>query len=192
MAESRCRGSSEAGFSLAETIVATGIMLTGLIAAAQLFTIAMSSNMASKTQTFAAVLAHEKMEQLRSLTWGFDNVGLPVSDYTSNITVDPPTATGGLGLTPSPANSLTENVDGYVDYVDADGVTLGGGVNPEAGTAYVRRWSVEPLPTNPNNTLILQVFVFKVGTRGDDPDAEVIERRPDEARLMTVKTRKSP
>lgn len=167
-------------------------MLTGLIAAAQLFTIAMSSNMASKTQTFAAVLAHEKMEQLRSLTWGFDNVGLPVSDYTSNITVDPPTATGGLGLTPSPANSLTENVDGYVDYVDADGVTLGGGVNPEAGTAYVRRWSVEPLPTNPNNTLILQVFVFKVGTRGDDPDAEVIERRPDEARLMTVKTRKSP
>ncbi len=36
---------------------------------------------------------------------------------------------------------------------------------PPANTVYVRRWSVEPLPTNPNNTLILQVLVFSVGDR---------------------------
>ena len=30
-----------------------------------------------------------------------------------------------------------------------------------SSTVYVRRWSVEPLPTNPNNTLILQVLVVQ-------------------------------
>ena len=58
-------------------------------------------------------------------------------------------------------------------------------------TAYVRRWSVEPLPTNPNNTLILQVLVFSVGDRPNSGQGTVLDRVRDEARLVTVKTRKS-
>ena len=32
------------------------------------------------------MLAQQKMEQLRGLTWGFDTVGLPVSDYSTDTT----------------------------------------------------------------------------------------------------------
>jgi hypothetical protein len=49
---------------------------------------------------------------------------------------------------------------------------------------------VEPLPTNPNNTLILQVLVTRRQDRGV-ADAGSVARLPDEARLVTVKTRKT-
>jgi hypothetical protein len=68
---------------------------------------------------------------------------------------------------------------------------LAGGAAPPLDAAYVRRWSIEPLPTNPNNTLILQVLVFSVGDRADGGQGAVLERGRDEARLVTVKTRKS-
>jgi hypothetical protein len=55
----------------------------------------------------------------------------------------------------------------------------------------VRRWSVEPLPTNPNNTLIFQVVVFALGERAANGQGPVLDRVRDEARLVTVKTRKS-
>ena len=93
-------------------------------------------------------------------------------------------------LSPSPAGSLGANTDGYVDYVGQFGDKLGGGSNPPAGTVYVRRWSVEALPSNPNNTLVLQVLVFRNRARGaaDNGAGTLL---PDEARLVTVKTRKS-
>ena len=91
----------------------------------------------------------------------------------------------------APANALSANVDGYVDYVDRYGHTLGGGVNAPAGAVYVRRWSVEPLPTNPNNTLILQVLVFALNDRAADGDGAVLDRVRDETRLVSVKTRKA-
>ena len=53
-----------------------------------------------------------------------------------------------------------------MDYLDRYGASLGTAANPPDGAVYVRRWSVEPLPTNPNNTLILQVHVMRVGDRG--------------------------
>ena len=55
---------------------------------------------------------------------------------------------------------------------------------------FIRRWSVEPLPTNPNNTLILQVLVTRNRNRGD-ADAGNVARQNEEARLMSVKTRKT-
>jgi hypothetical protein len=75
-----------------------------------------------------------------------------------------------------------------VDYINPNGVLSGGG-SPPQGTMYIRRWSVEPLPTNPNNTLILQVLVFLNRDRGD-ADAGNVARLPEEARLVSVKTRK--
>jgi type II secretory pathway pseudopilin PulG len=177
---------SARGFSLAETIVATGLLATALIASAHLFALSARANLQAKTATFSTVLAQEKMEQLRGLTWGTDEVGLPVSDFTTNLAVDPPLA-NGTGLTPSPSNSLADNVGNYVDFVDANGATVAA-----ADALYVRRWSIEPLPTNPNNTLIIQVFVFRNGGRPADGADDFIERMPDEARLITVKTRKAP
>jgi hypothetical protein len=56
---------------------------------------------------------------------------------------------------------------------------------------YFRRWSVEPLPTNPNNTLILQVVVGRISTNRLDVDQGNVARTQDDARVITVKTRKA-
>ena len=157
-----------------------------------MFAISIATNTSARTGTFAAVLAEQKMEQLRGLTWGFDILGLPLTDTSSNIALPIQASTGGQGLSPSPSNSLRSNVEGYVDYVDGFGRIIGGGSMTPAQTVYIRRWSVEPLPTNPNNTLILQVVVTTSRDRGGaDSDDGSTRRLRDEARLMTVKTRKS-
>lgn len=181
---------TERGFSLAEVLVATAILSVALVSLAQLFAIATKANRSSKSTTLAAVLAEQKMEQLRSLTWGFDTIGLPFSDISTDLSVVPETPTGGTGLSPSPAGTLSQNTTGFVDYLDASGRWLGTGPEPPAGAVYIRRWSVEPLPTNPNNTLVLQVLVTRNRTRGP-ADEGAVSRLPDEARLVSLKTRKS-
>jgi len=176
---------------LLEALVATALLATALAALGQMFGISVANNTSARTNTFASILAEQKMEQLRGLTWGFDTLGLPLTDTTSNTALATETANGGTGLSPSPANALTANVDGYVDYVDQFGRILGGGATPPARTVYIRRWSVEPLPTNPNNTIVMQVLVTRVLNRGNaDSDGSTMRLR-DEARLMSVKTRKS-
>ena len=61
----------------------------------------------------------------------------------------------------------------------------------DADAVYIRRWTIEPLPTNPNNTLILQVLVFSRNDRDAGGSGPVLNRVRDEARLVSVKTRKS-
>lgn len=185
--------SNERGFSLVETLVATTIMTVALSSLAQLFLISTKANQSARITTGASVLAQQKMEQLRGLTWGFDIIGLPLSDTTSDLTVVPEQPTGGPGLTPSPDRTLRRNVDGYCDFLDERGTPVGSGTNPPPGTVYIRRWSIEPLPTNPNNTLILQVLVTRWRSRGvaDTEEANGGRRLPDEARIISVKTRKA-
>ena len=181
----------EGGFSLVEVLVATGLLTASLVTLAQLFALSTRSNIASRSTTYAAVLAQQKMEELRALTWGFDLAGLPISDTSTNTAVSPEQPNGGTGLSPSPATALNENTNGYVDYIDQFGAKLGtGGVTPPSGAIYTRRWSVQPLPTNPNNTLVLQVLVTRNFNRGA-ADQGAVARLPEEARLVTVKTRKS-
>jgi type II secretory pathway pseudopilin PulG len=179
----------ENGFSLAEVLVATGILATALVALSQLFAISTNVNRAARTTTVAAVLAEQKMEQLRALTWGFDMRGVPTSDTSTDVSIWPETQ-GGTGLAPSPAGSLGANMPGFVDYLDEYGTWLGTGASPPAGTVYIRRWSIEPLPTNPNNTLVLQALVTRWRNRGD-AEAGAVRRLPEEARLVSVKTRKA-
>jgi len=170
-----------------------GILTAVSLGVAQLFAVAATTNFTAKGQTSATTLAEQKMEQLRALTWGFDpdGLGLPVSDTSTNLAVDPPRPTGG-GLNPSPANSLEENTPGYVDYLDEHGVYVGTGPTPPQRAVFIRRWSVQPLPTNPNNTLVLQVLVTRVSidsarrvTGGTRP------RMAGDALLVSVKTRKA-
>ncbi|HEY8536997.1 MAG TPA: prepilin-type N-terminal cleavage/methylation domain-containing protein [Vicinamibacterales bacterium] len=194
----RSRWSSESGFSLVEVLASIAILSVALISLAQLFAISTSSNRLARTNTYAALLAQQKMEQLRGLTWGYDTLGLPISDFTTDTSVPPPVegcpapvSSGiGTGLSPSPYGTLAANVTGWVDYVDGNGCVLGGGSVPPEGTVYIRRWSVEPVPTNPNNTLVLQVLVTTRFQRGE-ADAGRVARMNDEARLVSVKTRKT-
>jgi type II secretory pathway pseudopilin PulG len=176
------RVASQEGFSLVEVLVAAVILVTGLIAVAELFIISTNANRAARRVTTTAVLAQQKIEQLRGLTWGFDDFGLPISDFSTNVTVTPPSSAGGVGLQASPNDTLATATPGYVDYLDAYGAWVGTGASPPAGALYERRWSIDPLPTNPNNTLVFQVVVDRIA-----PTSPATDR----ARQVTLKTRKS-
>jgi Tfp pilus assembly protein PilV len=121
------------GFSLLEVLVATTIVIVGVAALAQLMAFAGYANLRGKQTTMAAALAQEKLEEL-----------LP-----DNAT----------GQDPSPPETLDANVEGYCDFVDAAGRLLGAGPAAPAGSAYLRRWSVDPLPDSVNHTSVLQVLV---------------------------------
>lgn len=186
--------SSNRGFSLIEVLISLGILSVIALGVAQLFAASTKANWVARGQTSSTALAEQKLEQLRSLTWGFDlqGQGLPVSDTTTNLAVTPPTASGG-GLNPSPADSLEANRTGYFDYLDANGAWVGtGGAAPPDGAAFLRRWSIQPLPTNPNNTLVLQVLVSPLSNEQSRSVTTGSRRRmPGDALLTSVKTRKA-
>jgi hypothetical protein len=161
-----------------------------IAALGQLFAVSVLSNKTARGITFAAVLASQKMEQLRGLT-RFDAIGLPLTDTTTDLATHPPGNTGGRGLSPSPDNVLGINTEGYVDFLDVYGNPIGDGTATEPhGTVYIRRWSIEPLPTNPNNTIVLQVVVMRANAPGAAQNDRV-GRAPEAARVATVKTRKT-
>lgn len=189
MAKSNSYRKSEAGFSIVEVLVATGLLATALVALAQLFAIATATNQAARNSTLTMMMAEQKIEQLRALQYTFDRAGLPVQDTATDLAVYPPAGAGGKGLSPHTDNTLQANTDGYVDYLDHWGRTLGGGTVIPDNTAFIRRWSVEPLPTNPNNVIILQVMVTRQRDRGTG-NAGSVSRGPEEGRLMTIKSRK--
>ncbi len=180
------------GFSLLEVLIATTILTVSFAALAELCAMATRTNRSARTTTYAVILAQQKMEQLRSLTWGFDAIGLPLTDTTTDTTVVPERDAGGTGLSLSPADALGRNTDGYVDYLDLFGHSLGGGATPIDGTVYIRRWSIEPLPASPDNTVVIQVLVTRRRDRAAADAAADVRRLPDEARLISVKTRKAP
>ena len=186
----RSNASGETGSTLIEVLVAMTIMATGVLTMSQLFLMSTMSNNTARNDTYATVLAEQKIEQLRSLAYGFDMAGLPVSDTDSNTAVSPTGSSGGTGLQPSPATALQENTVGWVDYINSQGAIVGNGMNVPATAMYIRRWSVEPLPTNPNNTIIIQVLVTPYRVRGSAEQGNVA-KLVGEARMMTVKTRKA-
>jgi type II secretory pathway pseudopilin PulG len=120
------------GFSLIETVVATGIIATVALGVAQLFAVTADLNRRAAMQTSMTLLAVQKMEELRSA------------------------GTGGADGT---------------DHLDS-----GGGIVPVAGAAYVRRWTIEPLPADPERLLLMKVVVVSAS-------------RPIEARLVGVRRR---
>lgn len=185
---------SQRGFSLVEVLVSMALLTTVSLGVAQLFAASTNANRVARTRTSTTAMAEQKMEQLRSLAWGFDlqGQGLPVSDTTTNLAVYPH-QDNGTGLNPSPTDTLIKNTSGFVDYLDANGAWVGTGGQPMAGAAYIRRWAITPLPTNPNNTLILQVLVTSVAdeARLDLTNLPRRPRQPGDALLISVKTRKA-
>jgi type II secretory pathway pseudopilin PulG len=182
----------ECGFSIVESLVASTIMIVGLMSVAQLFSLSTRANAAAETTTKTTILAREKMEQLRSLEWGFDSLGLPLSDIATDTSVVPESPTGGTGLRPSPPGTLSRSTVGYVDYLDGAGRSLGGGsAAAPSGTRYIRRWSVDPLASNPTGTLVLQVVVLPYQNKGTSESSAGAASQASEARLVTVRTRKA-
>ena len=168
---------------------------------AQMFALSTEKNLAAKHQVSTTTMATQKMEQLRVLTFSYDGggLGLPVTDTTTNLTLCTPDTTGH-GLDPSPATptanaSLESNTRGYVDFLDGRGtcVSASGGTTAPSGSVYTRRWAIQPLPTNPNNSLVLTVLVTptaKESRRTISSDGRT--RLVEDAMLISVRTRKAP
>ena len=131
---------AEHGFSLLETLVTSTILTAGLLSLAQLLAMAVTANASAGMATYAALLAAQKIEDLRAEPW----------------------------------ESLERNTGEFVDYLDRAGATLEGA---EGAAPFTRRWSVEPLPGDPANNVVIQVLV----------------RTPrDDTRIVTVRTRTAP
>ncbi len=171
--------------------MATGLLAAAIVALAQMFVISVKNNQAARTGSYATTLAEQKMEQLRGLAYGYDTIGLPLTDTSTDTTQATETPNGGTGLTPSPDGTMVSNTNGYVDYIDQFGNILGGGQSPLPNTVYIRRWSITPLPTNPNNTIVIQVMVTRERNRGLADQTGSTDRLRDEARIMSIKTRKA-
>lgn len=127
----------ERGASLLEALLAALLLSTALAAIAQLMAVAGSSNLAARRQTVATIVAAQKLEQLRLLS--------PDSDL----------AGGG---------SVTQNVAGFVDHLDATGSVVSAGLEAPSGAVYTRRWSIVPASASSNDEWIMQVRIVQRST----------------------------
>jgi prepilin-type N-terminal cleavage/methylation domain-containing protein len=63
------------------------------------------------------------------------------------------------------------------EYFDARGRPLADGTTPPPGTAYTRRWSVDPLPSHPGVACLVQVWVAPARAAGTSHLVGVRSRR---------------
>jgi prepilin-type N-terminal cleavage/methylation domain-containing protein len=153
------------GFTLLEVMVALLLLTGAFLAVAQLLMVAARAADQSRTTAVAAMLAAQKLEQLRSLSWAYDIDGTPLD-----------------GLETSPSGSLAGDAPGFVDYLDASGTLVGVGPPPPAQAMFARRWSVErDAGTAPASVLTLRVAVLHRG-----PPVAIIGH---DARVWTEVTR---
>ncbi len=121
--------SDDSGMTLIETMIAMVILLFGLLSMAQILAF---SVVASKTygrdSTKATAAAHDKMEELTSLSF---------SDTTTNVTVASPYPANGVGLTAGGAIPPNDPAGGYSDYLN-----LTGARTTAEDAAYTRQWQI--------------------------------------------------
>ena len=128
------------GFSLLEVLIASSILTVGLVSLAQLLAMEVATNAAAGQTTYAALLAAQKMEDLRAANW----------------------------------ESLEGSAGEFVDYIDRAGRSFEG---TPAIAEFTRRWSVDPLPADPKNTLLIQV---------------IVRTRRGDTRIVGLRTRTAP
>ena len=174
-------------------MIAVGLLATIALSVAQLFAVAGVATSNARARTSTSILAAQKMEQLRALSWGVDvqsETRRPLTDTRTDLSTDPPAA-GGSGLKPSPAGALNANTPGFGDFLDASGRWVGNGARPPSNTSYVRRWAITPLPAHPNDTLVFQVLVTTLRREARYVSSGPRQRVADDAWLVSVKTRKA-
>jgi Tfp pilus assembly protein PilV len=144
------------GFFLVELLVATTIVIVGVAGLAQLFVVSADSIRLAHHSSMALLIAQQKIEALRA---------------------------DSIDLAPSPPGTLGKDMPLHVEYVGVDGTSLNAvTTSPPPGTAFVRRWSVEPLTGSLREGVVLQVVVI--------PWAASRPNLLGAAHLVTVKARR--
>jgi len=171
MRTARSKHQSADGFGLIEVLIAMSILLVGLSAMLNMFTLAAGLN-ANQGEAAKRVTeyAQDKMEQLLALDF---------SDAATNTTVYPTTAAGGTGLggamavnTTVPAGGIDPSspATGYVDYLGASGNLLA----DSNGALYVRQWSISTGPTTTLKTITVAVTATRSLGPGRAPSTRVV------------------
>lgn len=158
--------SDGAGFSLIETLIAAALVASILIGLAHLIAVGAHQSLRSRRAATAVALVQSKLEELRSVTWGYDQSGTPVS---------------GAALATSPSSSLTEDTPGYVDYVNPHGEVVAWADADLPDLA--RRWSIAMFEASDPDTLVLHVCGYIVRGRASQDDIPI-------ACASTIRTRK--
>jgi hypothetical protein len=161
-----------------EALIAVAVVIAITTGVALLIVRSRQAVWAAGTQSAAVVAAQQKLEQLAALEWRIDARGARSSDYSTDLSVDPPAA-GGTGLQPTAADALDRNLPGCADFLAADGTWRAAGATPPSEAAFVRRWSIARYPADPDDTLVLTVVVEPLAGGG----------RHTSARLQTIRTR---
>jgi prepilin-type N-terminal cleavage/methylation domain-containing protein len=148
------------GFTLVEVLVALAVLAMLAAGMASLLGHAARRVVRARLETTAVLLADARLEQLRSLAWGFGSSYAPVraTDVSTDLTAAEPT-TGGSGLTPSPGGVLDTDTTGFVDYLDSHGRWVAGGSGPPPACRFIRRWSVH-LAAGSSDAVVLTVRVL--------------------------------
>ncbi len=152
------------GFTLLETLVATGILVTALAGIAQLFVLGVRLTRESGSQGMALASAQAKLETLRSLAMAYGSAAEMVTDQA---------------LEASPAGSLREDTAGYVDALDAGGRTV---EDEDSDAVFTRRWAITPIDDQVPEAVVIEVCVFRAPADGVTPVAA-------EACLATIRSR---
>ena len=154
---------SPRGFTLFETLIATGILVTALAGVAQLLILSTHLTRQANAAGAALITAQDKLETLTGLAFDYDSTGAAVTD---------------AALESSPASSLDEDVEPYVDWIDAAGQPHD---TPEEAV-FVRRWKVTPVSEAPPDSVAIEVCVFRA-------PADAASARSADACLSTLRTR---
>ena len=144
------RISSNGGFTLIETLIATTLLVTALAGLAELFALSVRSAHESGRSAAALRAAQAKLESLRALRFGYDELGARITDAR---------------LDPSPVTSLATDTDRYVDWVDGFGGVLPG----VDGAELVRRWRIARIAADEPEAIAIDVCVFTVPAVGRGP-----------------------
>ena len=140
----RIPNSSPDGFTLIETVVATGILVTALAGIAQLLALSVRSTRDAGSQSAALIAAQGKLEALRALAFTYDAAGSPVTAPEFDV---------------RNSGSLDDDIPGAVDYVDANGAILDED-NEGHGAVFTRRWRITPLDAFVPEAIAIEVCVF--------------------------------
>ena len=153
----------DCGFTLVETLVATGLLITALAGIAQLLGWSVRSTRQSDAQGVALRATQAKLEMLRAAALTYDDNGVEITHPD---------------LDPSPPRALLEDTDGNMDWLDDHGDA----VDAEDSASFTRRWAVSPLDERVPAALVIEVCVFRYPADNQEPAAA-------EACLSTIRSR---
>ena len=134
---------SDTGFTLLETVVATGVLVTALAGLVQLFALTARSTREAGDQTAVLSAAQDKIEVLRSLTFGYGPLGEAITDP---------------GLAPT-GGSLGSDTPGFADHLNLSGEVVDADRHGH-GAVWTRRWRMTPVDDFVPEALVIEVCVF--------------------------------